>query len=709
MVFQLRLTGALPLMCAALTLSALARAESSNADEDALASVYGDAGTVSIATGVKQDLRRAPSTATVITAQDIAAMGATDLAQVLESVPGLHVSVYNQAQFPVYSFRGIQRGFNSQVLLLINGTPINNAFTGNRGQASGAFPLENVQRIEVIRGPGSAVYGADAYSGVINVITKTSADLAGLTGGVRLGTFNSADTWLQYGGDSGALRTAWYLGLSRTDGPDGVIQKDLAATLDDAFGTHTSFAPGSLYLRQDGINASLDAAYQDWRLRAGYQWRNLGFGSGIAESLDPRSRIPTSRFMVDLWYQKTDWAKDWDLAFNLEYQDFHQDFSSPNPYIFPPGALGGLFPQGAIGNPSNKERHTGAHMTLGYNGWQSHKLRLGLGTRTEDIYETGETKNFTVSLVPGVGSVISPLPAGLVTVNGDNPAVVYLVPMSRRVNYWFAQDEWRFANDWTMTLGLRTDSYSDFGSTTNPRVGLVWDARQDLVVKLLHGEAFRAPSFVEEYPGVNPTNVGNPNLKPETIATDELVFAWQPQPKLQTNLTFFQNRERDIIQVVKSPSNDGSATEQNGSGQTGRGFELELIWDALRDWRLSGSFSMQRATLDATGEDAGLAPKRRLFMRSDWHLAPQWQLGTVLNYVADRAREPGDTRPPIADYTTVDLSLKREKLWGNWEFRAGVQNVFNRDAREPSFKPGNIYYDLPVAQRAVWVQLQRNL
>ena len=91
--------------------------------------------------------------------------------------------------------------------------------------------------------------------------------------------------------------------------------------------------------------------------------------------------------------------------------------------------------------------------------------------------------------------------------------------------------------------------------------------------------------------------------------------------------------------------------------------------------------------------------------RADWQLASNWQLGGTVNYVADRERQPGDTRPQIADYTTVDLSLRRQKAFGNWDLRATLLNVFNRDAREPTFAPGNVPFDIPLPRRAVNLEL----
>ena len=145
------------------------------ADEEDLMLLYGDDEIVSIATGTYQPITKAPSTASIITADDIKAMGAITLDQVLESVPGLHVipSTLDRLN-PVYTIRGIYTGQNPQVLFMLNGTRIApSLFTGGLADNS-RMNVEDISRIEVIRGPGSAVYGADAYAGVINIVTKSA-------------------------------------------------------------------------------------------------------------------------------------------------------------------------------------------------------------------------------------------------------------------------------------------------------------------------------------------------------------------------------------------------------------------------------------------------------------------------------------------------------------------------------------------------------
>ena len=686
-------------LCALLTLVWAGTAAAQASEEEELALAYGDKSSVSIATGSQQAIARAPAVATVITARDIEAMGATDLDQVLESVPGLHVSVSSLAGNPIYSFRGIHTGYNPQVLMLVNGIPITNVFLGNRSLAWGGMPLENIARIEVIRGPGSALYGADAVSGVINVITKTAADIRGTEFGVRAGSFNSRDAWIQHGGELGPLEAALYLRVGHTDGQKGIIRQDFQSSLDKLFGTSASLAPGPINAVRNALDARADLSFEQWRFRAGVQQREVGIGAGLAESLDPNGRVPESRLYLDLTYQNANWAPNWDVSGVIGHYDIKEKPGDPAFTLFPAGAFGGAFPSGVIGNPGHSERHSHASISAFYSGFEQHRLRLGSGFRIEDLYETSETKNFKLT----AGGIPEPL-GSIVDVSGTPD--VYLTPHKRNLAYVFAQDEWTLAKDWTLTAGVRHDRYSDFGGTTNPRLALVWDAAYNVVVKALHGRAFRAPSFAEQYSINNPVTIGNPNLKPETIATNELAFSWQPTATLQTSLSLFHYRMRDIIRFVPDAS---GATAQNTGDQSGRGLELEATWDATRNLRLSGSFSLQHSTDEASGQDAGLAPHRRLFARADWRFAPLWQLGTTLNHVADRKRQPGDIRPQIADYTTLDLSLRREQLAGGWTVSAMLLNLFNQDAREPSLAPGNIPFDLPLPGRTLYVQFQHKL
>ncbi len=658
------------------------------AEEEELALAYGDKSFVSIATGSRQPIARAPSVATVITTEDIAAIGAADLDEVLETVPGVHVARSPIGYNPIYTIRGIYSQYNPQVLMLVNGIPITGVTFGDRSTVWGGMPVDNIARIEVIRGPGSALYGADAFSGVINIITKIAPDINGTQLGLRAGSFNSLDGWVQHGGQWGAFDVAAYLRAGHTDGQQQIITQDAQSTIDILSGTSASLAPGPVNLGYDAIDGRIDISRDKWRLRAGIQQRNNGeTGAGVASALDPVGSNFGQRVNTDLTYQDTTFAPDLDVTAQASYFYITEQ---NNLVLYPPGSQG--FNDGVIGNPAKWERHLRFNLSAVYTHFQSHKLRFGAGTQDDDLYRTYETNNF--SLGP----------------QGGNPPVIevtpFLLPHNRRVNYVYAQDEWAFTKDWYLTAGVRQDHYSDFGSTTNPRIALVWETAYNLTSKLLYGQAFRPPSFSELYNTANPVLIGNPNLKPETNQSTELAFIWQATSTLQANLNLFHYQMKDILRP------DSFGVVQNAGRQHGDGFETELVWDANASLRLSGNYAHQKSIDEATGLDAGNAPHDHLYARADWRFIPRWTLNAQLNYVVDRKRAPGDTRPDIADYHTVDITLRTQKQKNNWDFAFKVLNLFNADAREPSpygtpFVP--IPYDLPLAPREYRIELSHQL
>lgn len=653
-------------------------------EEEELALAYGDKSFVSIASGTRQPIARAPSVASVVTAEDIAAIGAADLDEVLETVPGLHVSRSPSGYNPIYTIRGIHTQYNPQVLMLVNGIPITSVYTGNRSQIWGGMPVENIARIEVIRGPGSALYGADAFSGVINIITKTAADLDGTQFGLRAGSFNSRDAWVQHGGIWGGFDVVAYLRAGASDGQRQIIAADALS------GTpFPTLAPGPVNLGRDAIGGRIDLARDQWRLRAGYQRRShVGTGAGVASALDPRGSNFGERISTDLTWQDANFVPDLDVAAQASYLHITEQSDLT---LYPPGFPG--FPDGVIGNPYQWERHLRFNLAAAYTGLQSHKLRFGAGTQDDDLYRTRETKNFTLVPIPG-GFFPAPLGA-VVDVSDSAP---FLRPHSRTVNHVYAQDEWAFAQDWYLTAGVRHDQYSDFGGTTNPRLALVWETAYNLTSKLLYGRAFRPPSFSELYIINNPVGLGNPNLKPETNESVELAFAWQAASTVQANLNLFRYQMKDILRFVQNPL-DNTITAQNAGRQHGQGMEVELVWDASPSLRLSGNYAQQRSIDEATNQDAGNAPRHHVYARADWRFMPRWTLDAQLNYVADRKREPSDTRPAIADYHTVDLTLRSQTHSSDWGLVFKVLNLFDADAREPSPAPGLIPNDLPLAPR----------
>ncbi|MBI4984913.1 MAG: TonB-dependent receptor [Rhodocyclales bacterium] len=664
------------LMCAVIGLAWVGAVAAQGLEEDELALAYGDKSFVTIATGSRVPVTRAPAVASAITAEDIKAIGATDLDEVLETVPGLHVSRASIRYAPTYTIRGIGGGSqtNPQVLMLQNGIPMTTMFNGDRGSAWIGVPVENIARIEVIRGPGSALYGADAFAGVINVITKTAAEIPGTEAGLRGGSFNTRNAWVQHGGKLGEMDVAAYFRVGGSDGSGEITRAS------------GSPAPGPVSTDYDAVDGSLTLSAEKLRFRAGYKLRdNQGTGAGIAAALDPASKGRAENLTADISWTDPQWRQDWGMGATASFLYYALTYPG-NVMLRPPSATP---PNGLIGGPNQWERQLRLSGYLTYTGFADHNLRVGLGRDDLELYKAKTFKNYMFNAA-GVPVVTGPV----IDYTDIQP---HIRPQRRFVTYAFAQDEWSLSRDWTLTAGVRRDQYSDFGGTTNPRLALAWEAAYDLTLKLLHGRAFRAPSFNEQY-GINPVQNGNPSLRPETIATSEAALSWQARKDLHINLSAFRYDAKDLIRLV-------GTTFGNIGTVHGSGVEAEADWELGRNLRLSGNFSYQRSIDKTSGADAGYAPHRHAYLRADWRFAGNWLLGAQANWVAQRKRAAGDLRAEVPDYATADLTLRTEFGNRRWEFAASIRNLFDARVLEPSLAPGTAFPDdLPLPRRSFYLQ-----
>lgn len=670
---------------------------------------------IDIATGYAVPLEKAPSVATVITAQDIEAMGAITLDEVLEAVPGLHGVHSNLVADTLFIIRGLYTNQNPQVLLLLNGNRISSDVYSSIFPSSGIINVRNIARIEVIRGPGSAIYGADAFSGVVNIVTKSARDLDGLHVGGRTGSLDTRNSWIQYGGEVG---NGWSVALSleyaRQDADTTrTVSRDLQTTLDEQLNDllgypHASLAPGYIDRRYESATYNLHLESEHWRLGIdGWAQRDIGQGPGVGQALDHEGKADFDQNLITAEYHTDQWAEDLDFSTKLSYQVIDQQYHLN---IFPPGnvsligADGNLFtppfspvyfPNGVIGDPGRKSTIPQAEVTFLYSGFTDHIWRWSAGAKEEKL-ETNEAKNFGPSVIDGSQPVVG----GTLTDVTGTP-YIYAPDRSRTVQYTSLQDTWGFAPDWTLTGGVRYDDYSDFGGTTNPRAALVWNTRDNLTTKLLYGRAFRAPSFAELYAQNNPISRGNSNLRPETIDTAELAFTYEPTHNLRTNLSIYNYRAKDMIDFVAS--GDGTRTAQNINRVKGKGFALEADWKVSDQWSVAANYSHDKPINEQTDEPQPLVPKEKVYLDARWAFAPDWRLAAQVYWVGDRERAAADTRAAVPDYSVTNLTLRRANIARHWEVAASVKNVFDTDGLEPS--DGSIPGDYPISGRNAFVEL----
>ncbi len=670
--------------------------------DSSLEDFYGDEDFVSIATGTKQLISKAPSTASVITEAEIKRMGAVNIDEVLESVAGLHVSYKPENNLPIYTFRGIYGSFNAQVLMLINGVPITNIFTGNRNQIWGGMTLEAVARIEVIRGPGSALFGADASAGVINIITKSSETSSGSHVGYRTGSFSTQDYWFNHAWTAGDLGGFISYERHETDGFEQFIETDAQTFLDGVFGTNASLAPGLARHPRKNDEFRLRLDYKQLIFNIGYQKRRIGVGLGLAEALTPGTKESSERWNADIAYTTNELFKHWEINAKFSYFNTSQELDS-NLIIFPPGSdigLGGPFPDGVIGNPEVFEKHYRTGINAKYTALDDHNVTIGIGYDISDLYKAQESKNFAF------GPNGEYLPPGSPVVDVTDTPFVFISEGDRKNGYLLLQDIWQVAKDWELTTGVRFDDYSDFGSTVNPRVALVWTTSLNLTTKFLYGSAFRAPSFAEMRVTNNPANLGNSNLTPETIDTYELAFNYHANSELQYGVSFFAYDWQDIVQFLPD---EGATTRtaQNIGEQQGYGFEVEFEWAPLTSLALSGNYSWLHAE-DGNKLATSYVPEQQLYLQAYYELNDEINFGIKSNWVMDRVRAVDDLRAPIDDYNLTDLSLTWQPENTDFAMSLSVKNVFDSDAREPTINNGpvvNVPFDLPMPGRTTLVQL----
>ncbi len=709
----------------------------SMADEEDLLLSFGDEDFVSIATGQQQAIADAPAVATVITASEIAAMGAANLDQVLATVPGLHVSISSYRFSPIYSMRGIHTDRNPQVLMLVNGTPITQNYFGDRG-AKNTLPVSNIARVEVIRGPGSAIYGADAFAGVINVITKTSAQVNGTQLGARIGSFDTRELWLLNGSKVGEVELAFSMNLFRTDGDSGrIIEADAQSTFDSVIapltGIAVSLAPSQADTDEERADIRADISWRNWTFSV-WNWRQRGgVGPGLALALDPAGESEANNYLLDLGYANRDSFEKWEYEARLSYMDIN---TRSKQSLFPAGALipltsegnvranvdaanpgrFGLFTEGMLGNPEVYEEHTRFDTSAFFTGFDHHSIRIAAGVSYAEL-RGEETKNYGPPALLEEEPVDSgPFPI-FEEVGGELTSVTgtqynFITDESRTVYYASLQDEWSLAADWNLTLGVRYDHYSDFGSTVNPRAAVVWNTRRDLTTKFLYGRAFRAPSFAELFIINNPVSLGNEELDPETINTFEVAFDYRPTFDLRTGLNVYYYEIDDSIQYRVERGVEDARKAENTGGQTGYGFELEASWRLTPSLSLQAYYALQRSSFDDEGssgsEPVANAPQHQLYADLRWNFAYDWELSGQAKWVSGRKREPGDPRSEIDDYTLASLVLRRTNIINHMDVSLVVNNVFDIEPYEPSPGvadiPGGslVPNDFPLAGRAIY-------
>jgi len=608
-------------------------------------------------------LRKAPATASIITADEIRNMGARNLLDVLKMVPGVGIST-NEFGANMVEVRGIRTATVEKILVMIDGHSLNKNFTGSAlYNVDDMLPMENIRQVEVVRGPGSALYGNSAFVATINIITRNAEEIDGLEVKAGGGSYDSFKGNLVGGKAVGdKLTVAGSLDHYQTNGPKLTVEADTLT------GTPFSVAPGFPDLKFRQTDAFLKIGYGDFSFRGQYITRKKNLFIGLSSALsDDLSKDSVESYWGEAAYN-LHLGEGLTANMKLYYDHYEQD---PFVKLFPSGFLGS-FQEGVIARPLVKDRTIGGELQIDWDAFKGNHLIAGVS------YE--DLRQYDVKLLANYNATLTDLGRLQEVANWNKNA-------TRQIWALYLQDEWQLPYDVNLTAGVRYDHYSDFGDTVNPRVGLVWSFLENADLKLLYGRAFRAPNFQELYNINNPVVVGNPELKPERIETYEAGLAWRLNRYFAANFNYFYSIIDD--QIGWNTSTTPAVNANIGKSET-QGIELGINGTYETDiyWKLSYAWQDPR---DAkTDRRLPYVPSHRASASVNYAPIKYLNLHTDVLWTGPRPRDKGDSRKEMPAYTTVDLAVTLKNFFSTLEIQGVVRNLFDQRYDDPDTSGGAV-------------------
>ncbi len=686
--------------------------------------LYSAEDTLALATRHEEKVRKVPAIAASFGREQISALGARTVADVLDVVPGLTVSRDVQG-FHRTAVRGIRN--DAEVLFLLNGHRLNNFFDG---KALMNLPVENLERIEVIRGPGSALYGAGAFLGVVNIVTDTSDGVrtavsaggfpekddrlaitvnghasAGETfGDLRL--FADADVWSQ-SGDSNVIDNdglddeAISQGLRAVEDPAGKTRDDrfllnLGGGATYAMGDAGRLGASVRFLTENrtALMGLFDTVAEDSELKWNVLMADVHWERSIGTSVLLRARAGFDQQSTDRLFQIT-------------------------PKNFRTGTEANqLFAEGLRERTSISVRSLTGGVDADIALSANNRLSLGALVEQQSLGDYNYETNYTLDARVRPEGFTAP--EGLTDLLGLADGAV----SKRLIVGFFAQDQWTVVNPLTLTFGVRVDATqlptvdgsgtitgTSFVPSINPRVGLVFSATDALVLKALYGRAFRAPTLQELVERIPDTDYnqgrfeGNPRLQPSTVDTFELgadliQSAGEARVRLRAN-AYLELFDSPIVPV--DTSGNIVPLRNRELGVRVYGIEGEARLEASKRANAWINASISRA------QDMELPSQSRLLTdtpQARFNAGVSMPIGAWVNFdvvVRTGAERRNNSRSvlelvrryKIPAYSLITAQIRSEPIADIWEVSLVAHNVFDHDLRDDVPRPDRVTNSLP--------------
>jgi len=618
-----------------------------------------------IATRTKLNSDYIPGIITVMDGHELLLKGCNTLMDAITIAPGFTKSGTS------ITVRGIGDViYSGKLKYLINNVPINSTLTGSFNPAH-MIPMEQIERIEIIRGPGATLYGQFAYAGVINIITHNAGNKISVGYGDHKTRFNNLLLSYKSPKDNYGINLNFsFLNNDRTGivvGPDAL------------YGTpnqHISLAPGEIDDSSESYLATLSTHYEDFSIIGQYFSKVFGSGYGFSNALPP---LDESRKDKDTFFTlQTSWQPkiSKDLKLNLFTGMKKHIYDEDDVYIYPPGfatPTGISYTDGMIGGPHYEDRSLYTGIEINYEGFDNNSILFGLSyehTRTLDVWAA---RNF--EQIPGTNGIPGrPLPS-VNYFRGDGNWLDENI--SRKIFSVYLQDYFKVFNQILITAGIRYDKYNDVGEMISPRISSVYRLFDKHIFKLQYAKAFRPPSFLELYSKNNPSILGNKDIVPEKIKTIELGYFFKGHNFNAKTTVYYSELDDLIIQK--------GIKYLNTELVTAKGAEFELKWNLYKSLSIDGNCAFSKTNSKSTNDAVQGAMNWLGNAGILYSYLNQFYFHLQYSYVGDRKRAPDDSRSDLDAYHCFNLSAVAENVFKNeLNVRFNVHNVFDYDIRYPA-------------------------
>lgn len=594
-----------------------------------------------------QTLEDAPASVTIITSEDIRKYGYRTLGEALASARGFYLS--NNRTYTTVGVRGfnLPGDYASRFLVMVNGHNMADNVLNFELFFGRDFPIDMnlIQRIEIIRGPSSALYGSNGIFATVNMITKSPKEAGPPSLTSDIGSFGEKEGQVMAAGSIGKDVEVLFSGsVFNSAGESPLFFPEFNAP-------ETNYGQAVQMNGEKGYHFLSNLVWRNWNITAAFADRKeiqpISWGPTIFN--DRGTSVNDVRNYVQAEYAR-------EIAGGaLRWRTYYDAFREHNRFDYPLDSSAASGP----GVEDNRQSFFGDQ----------------LGTELDYRFDLAHFGTLTVG---GEGKLDL---QNLQSSEDVSPVPIEIANLSHRERSLalFVQDERTLSAHWKLNMGVRWDASSYRQSSVTPRAALIYQPSSGWTYKFLYGRGFRKPSAFELYfDDGGRSGAPNPNLRPEKTDTVEVDVERKLGKRMNLVASAYGYRMRDFI--IGTFNSDGVIQYHNVGQLHATGLEIEMTGRPAAWLEASGSYSIQKSVDDADNADLENSPVHLAKLHFAVPLGRKFDLSSGMQYYSSRLSLAEASVKPVY---LADLTVTSHRLLPNFDVRSGLRNAFSRNYSDP--------------------------